>query len=122
MNLALWVVQVLVAVAFGIAGYSKAFTYERARERMPWVRDVPPPFTRTIGVLEILGAIGLILPAITGVLPWLTPLAAAALALLQVVAIAFHITRQEWRNLPANAVLVALPLVAAYGRFAVVPF
>ena len=122
MNLVLWVVQVLVAVGFAIAGYSHAFTYERARESMPWVRDVPRRFTRTIGVLEILGAAGLILPAITGVLPWLTPLAAGALALLQVLAIGFHASRREWRSLPANAVLVGLALVAAYGRFVVVPF
>ena len=122
MDAVLWVVQVLVAVGFAIAGYTKAFSYERARERMPWVRDVPSRFTRTIGVLEILGAIGLILPAVTGVLPWLTPLAAAALALLQVLAIVFHLTRGEWRNLPANAVLMGLALFAAYGRFVVVPF
>ena len=56
------------------------------------------------------------------VLPWLTPLAAAALALLQVFAVVFHASRREWRTLPANAFLVGLALVAAYGRFVVVPF
>jgi len=122
MNLVLWLVQVLVAAGFAIAGYSHAFAYERARGRMPWVRDIPPRVTRTIGVLEILGAVGLILPAITGVLPWLTPLAAVALALLQVLSFGCHIARREWRSLPVNAVLVALALVAAYGRFVVVPF
>ena len=122
MNLVIWVVQVLVAVGFAIAGYSKVFAYERARARMPWVRDVPSRLTRTIGVLEILGAAGLILPALTGVLPWLTPLAAAALALLQVFAIVFHVYRREWRSVPANAALVGLALLAAYGRFVVVPF
>ena len=66
------------------------------------MRDVPRGFTRTIGALEILGAAGL--------------------ALLQVLATLFHVTRREWRNLPVNAVLVALALVAACGRFVVVPF
>ena len=86
------------------------------------VRDVPRGFTWTIGGLQILGAAGLIPPAITGVLPWLTPLAAAGLALLQVLATLFQITRREWRDLPVNAVLVALALVTAYGRFVVVLF
>lgn len=76
---------------------------------------------RTIGFLEIAGAIGLILPALTGVARWLTPLAALSLALLMVFAIVFHFTRREYPNIVFNAIVGVLVAVIAYGRFVVSP-
>ncbi len=89
---------------------------------MAWVSALPEPLVRTIGTLEILGAVGLILPALTGILPWLTPLGAAGLATVMVLAILFHATRREWRNVAGNIPLAALTIVTAYGRFAIAPF
>ena len=78
---------------------------------------------RIIGVLEVLGAIGLVLPALTGILPWLVPTAAAALAVLMVAAAVFHLRRPgEGRNIAVNSVLGLLALVVAIGRFAIAPF
>jgi uncharacterized membrane protein YphA (DoxX/SURF4 family) len=122
MNVALWIAQVLLAVAFLLAGWNHALRYQEAKKQMAWVRDVPEPLVRFIGTAEILGGIGLIVPALTHIQPWLTPLAASGLAALMIVAVAFHIVRSEWRNLSVNVLLLALAAFVAYGRFVLAPF
>ncbi len=122
MEIALWVVQVLTALAFGVHGWSMLFRLERARERMLWVRDVPTELLRFIGVAELLGAVGVILPAATGVLPWLTVLAASGLIVVMVLAVLFHLVRREWPNIIINVVLGFLATVVAYGRLVIAPF
>jgi uncharacterized membrane protein YphA (DoxX/SURF4 family) len=121
MNIALWISQVLLAVGFLFAGWMHAVRYEEAKKRMAWVRDVPEWLARLIGAAEILGAIGLILPALTRTLPWLTPLAASGLGLVMILAVAFHISRNEWRNLASNLPLLGLALFVAIGRFFIAP-
>lgn len=121
MNIALWIVQVLLAGMFLMAGVMKAFQYERAKASLPWVKDVPRGVVRFIGISELLGGLGLLLPAITGILPWLTPLAAAGLALTMLLAIGFHASRREPPAIGFNAVLLILAAFVAYGRFMVVP-
>ena len=121
MNIALWIVQVLLGGMFVMAGVMKAFQYERAKASLPWVKDVPRSLTRFIGIAELLGGLGLLLPAITGILPWLTPLAGAGLALVMVLAIGFHASRREAQAIGFNAVLLVLAAFVAYGRFMVVP-
>ena len=121
MNIALWIVQVLLAAAFIFAGVNKAYHYEYARATLPWVKDVPRGLTTFIGVSELLGGLGLLLPALTGMLPWLTPLAAAGLALVMLLAIGFHTTRREWPAIGFNTVLLLLAAFVAYGRFAIMP-
>lgn len=121
MNIALWIVQVLLGGMFVMAGVMKAFQYERAKASLPWVKDVPSSLTRFIGIAELLGGLGLLLPAITGILPWLTPLAGAGLALVMVLAIGFHASRREAQAIGFNAVLLVLAAFVAYGRFMVVP-
>ena len=82
MNIVLWVVQGLLALAFLLAGFMKTFMpVETLKKNMAWVNSVPAAFVRFIGVSEILGAIGLILPAITGIGTWLTMAAAAGLVM-----------------------------------------
>src|SRR6266581_600493 len=122
MNIALWVVQILLALAFATAGIVKATQpTERLATSMGWVEDVGPRAVRLIGVLEILGAIGLILPAVTGIWPWLTPVAAAGLALTMVGAMITHGRRGEFSSMGMNVVLLALALFVVFGRFVVVP-
>src|SRR3954466_119850 len=121
MNIALWIVQVLLAAAFIFAGVTKAFRYEYAHANLPWVKDVPRGLTTFIGVAELLGGLGLLLPALTGMLPWLTPLAAAGLALIMLLAIGFHATRREWSAIGFNTVLLLLAAFVAYGRFVIMP-
>jgi uncharacterized membrane protein YphA (DoxX/SURF4 family) len=120
-NIALWISQVLLALGFLFAGWMHAIRFQEAKKQMAWVRDVQEPLARLIGAAEILGAIGLILPALTRILPWLTPLAASGLALLMILASAFHISRKELRNLSSNLPLLALALFVAVGRFFIAP-
>jgi uncharacterized membrane protein YphA (DoxX/SURF4 family) len=121
-NIALWIAQVLLAVVFMAAGVTKTIRYERARREMAWVRDVAPGLVRIIGVCELLGGIGLIIPPVTHILPLLTPAAAASLAVVQILAFGFHSRRREWQIMPVNLGLLALAGFAAYGRMIVAPF
>ena len=122
MNIALWVVQILLALLFGFAGIMKVTQpVDRLEARMGWVKSVGSRGVRLIGSLEILGAIGLILPAVTGKLPWLTPVAAACLALTMIGAMITHGRRGEYSQIGVNVVLLLLTLFVAYGRFAIIP-
>ena len=77
MNIALWIVQILLALAFTAAGVMKLTQPKDAmREKMPFVDDFSAGAIRLIGLLEVLGAVGIVLPWLLGVAPWLTPLAA----------------------------------------------
>ena len=121
MNIVLWTFQILLALAFLMAGSMKAFQYEKAKAQMAWVLAVPHGLVTFIGTVEILGAIGLVLPALTGILPWLTPLAAVGLVTVMVLASGFHFTRREYATIGVNIVLFVLAVSVAYGRFVVAP-
>lgn len=117
MNTVVWVIQVVLALAFAFAGFAKVSQpKEKLRERMAWVDDFSPPMVRFIGTMEILGAIGLVLPALTGIAPILTPVAAVGLAVVQIGAALTHLRRREPAILPANLVLLGLAVVVAWGR------
>jgi uncharacterized membrane protein YphA (DoxX/SURF4 family) len=122
MNIVLWIVQILLALAFGMAGIMKVTQpIDKLEARMGWVKSVGSRGVRLIGSLEILGAIGLIFPAVTGILPWLTPVAAACLALTMVGAMITHGRRGEYSQIGINVVLLLLALFVAYGRFVIIP-
>ncbi len=121
MNIALWVAQVLLAGMYGMAGSMKTFTPDKVRmnPQMTWAHDKQDGYIRFVGISELLGAVGLIIPALTGILPWLTPLAAIGLTLIQVLAIfTVHLPKKEYQVIPVNVVLLALSIFVAYGRFA----
>jgi hypothetical protein len=125
MNIALWITATLLATVFMLAGATHAFrslkTLAKDR-RTQWVADVPPAVVRFIGVSELLGAVGLVLPAITGMPSWLTALAAAGLGCVMLCALIFHIARSEFTAVPVVTVLLALAAFVVYGRVALTPF
>ncbi len=123
MNTLLWILQVLLAFVFGMAGMGKATRpKEELQERMAFVEDFTDGQIKMIGILELLGAVGLILPGITGILPWLTPLAAIGLVLTMIGAVLTHLRRgNETQLIGVNIVLGALATFVAYGRFVEVP-
>ena len=121
MNTTLWVLQVLLGLAFLMVGYNHGFNIEKARTQMQWMTAVPDNLLRFIGVSEILGGIGLILPAVTGILPQLTAWAAAGLSVIMILAALFHLQRREYLAIAINLVLLALAGFVAYGRFVLVP-
>ena len=85
------------------------------------MEDFSQRAVRLIGALEVLGAIGVVAPALTGILPWLTPLAALGLVLTMIAAALTHLRRKEYGNIAVNAVLLVLAAFVAYGRFFVLP-
>jgi uncharacterized membrane protein len=108
---------VVLALAFLLAGVMKARQpRQKLATSMGWVEDFSDTGVRTIGVLEILGGVGLLLPAVTGVATVLVPLAAAGLALLMVGAAATHRRRGELPMIGINAVLLLLAVVVAWAR------
>ena len=122
LNITLWLIQGLLGLAFLGAGAMKTFSpLANLRKNMAWVDHVPQALVRFIGIAEILGAIGLILPAVTHILPWLTIAAAVGLALIMILAIIYHATHREWPVIGANVMLLLLALFIVLGRSAWVP-
>ncbi len=118
MNIALWIAQVLLALFFGMAGMMKTFQTAKAKEQLPWAKNRSDGFVRFIGISELLGALGLILPMLTGILAWLTPIAAIGLSLIQVLAIITeHLPKKEYNVIPVNMVLLALAVFVTAGRW-----
>jgi putative oxidoreductase len=120
-NVVLWVAQGLLAVAFLTAGYLKVSRpIEQLSKTMTWTATVPSGLVRFIGAAEILGGIGLILPMVTGILPWLTVAAAVGLAVVMVSGAAVHFSRNEASRVPVNIVLLLLAVLVIIGRWAIV--
>jgi uncharacterized membrane protein YphA (DoxX/SURF4 family) len=120
MNIVLWVVQILLALAFLLAGGMKVSqSAEKLRKSMAWTTSVGT--VRLVGILEVLGALGLILPAVTHILPWLTPVAAIGLVLTMIGAAIVHIRLKEFSRLGVPLILFLLALFIVYGRFMVFP-
>jgi hypothetical protein len=121
MNIALWVVQGLLAALYLGAGVMKLV---RPREQMvasgnfDWAKDVTDTGLKGIGAVEVLGALGLILPWLTGIAPILTPIAAVGLVIVQVFAARAHVKIGDTKSLPVNAILLLLAAFVANGRFA----
>jgi uncharacterized membrane protein YphA (DoxX/SURF4 family) len=118
MNVFLWVLQAVLALAFAVAGVQKALRpKEKLAANLPWVEDYGQGTVRFIGVVELLAAIGLILPALTGIAPVLTALAAVGLVVIMLLAMNTHRRRREWSGIGVNAVLLVLAAIVAWGRF-----
>lgn len=123
MNIALWVVAGLLAAAFLAAGLMKITTPKaKLVERLPWAADYSDGAVKGIGIVEVLGAIGLILPGITEIAPILVPIAAVGLAIVMVLAAVMHLRRGDGvAAVVPNIVLFALAVFVAWGRFGPYP-
>ena len=118
MNVLLWIGQGLLAAAYLAAGLTKmSQPREKLAKNMGWVEDFSPGAVKAIGAIEVLGAIGVVLPWATGIAPVLTPLAAAGLAIVQILAAVVHVRRKENKSLPVNAILFLVAALVAIGRF-----
>lgn len=122
LNVSLWLVQALLFVGFGMAGFMK-LTQPLAElgQAMAWVTATPAALVRFIGFAELAGAIGLVLPALTRIKPVLTAWAGAGLATIMVLASFVHVARGEFGALPVNLVLGGLAAFVAWGRFKKAP-
>jgi hypothetical protein len=124
-NVALWAVAALLTLVFLGAGAAKlAQPKEKliASPSMGWAEGFPPAVIKTIGLLEVLTALGLILPAAVDIAPDLVPLAASGLTLTMFGAAITHSRRGELQSVVVNVVLFALTVFVAWGRFGPHPF
>ncbi len=122
MNIVLWIFQGVLAAMFFMAGIMKASQpKEKLKKNLPWVDDVSDNNVKIIGILELLAGIGLILPQLTGIFPWLTPLAAVGLVLTMIGAAMLHAKRKENSATIINVVLLLVAAFVAYGRFVLIP-
>ena len=117
LNISLWTAQILLAALNLMAGGNKLFqSIEELSKMLPWAADMPAGMVRFIGLSELLGGLGLLLPSILHIRPGLTPLAAAGLAVLQVLAAFFHISRGETSMIGVNGLFAAIAVFIAWGR------
>ncbi len=119
MNVVLWIMAIVLAVAVLAAGVLKL---SQTRQKlvamgMTWVEDVSAGQLRLLGAVELLAAVGLIAPAALDIAPVLTPLAAVGVIIVMIGAIVVHARRREFNRLPFNVVLLVLAAVVAWGRF-----
>ncbi|WP_420798830.1 DoxX family protein [Geothrix limicola] len=114
----LWVAQTILALVFLMSGGMKvAASTEALRAQMPWVNGALGSAVRMIGFVEILGAIGIVLPAATRIAPKLTPVASLGLALVMALASITHLSRGELSMVPVTMTLGGLAVFVAWGRF-----
>jgi hypothetical protein len=119
LNIGLWIVQVSLLGIYGSYGVYKVLFTEKAKEKMAWTNGRSDNFICFVGIAELLGAIGVILPMLTGILLWLTPLAAMGLTVLQGFAIfTEHLPKKEYKFLPLNLYFAAMSIFVVVGRWA----
>lgn len=119
MNTALWITQGILAAMFAMAGVMKSTQPidKLLKSGVTWADRFPLTTIRIIGVSELLGALGLILPWLLDIVPVLTPVSASALAFVQLLAIFHHAKHKESKAIVFNIVLISLAAFVAYGRF-----
>lgn len=117
MNIALWVAQVLLGLMFLMSGAMKAFQpLEALAVSLPWVSSTPLALVRFIGLSELLGGVGVLLPALLRIKPILTVWAAIGLAVVMLLAAVFHASRGEFPPVGVNLALMGLAAFVAWGR------
>lgn len=118
MNIALWVVQAVMALVFVLSGGMKlAMPIDDLAAQMGFVNEVPAWLVRFIGIAEVAGAVGLILPAALRIKPWLTPLAGAGLGVVMAMAAGLHLARAEHMEVGMTGFFFALLMFITWGRF-----
>jgi hypothetical protein len=118
-NIVLWIIAGLLAAAFVGAGLMKL---RQPKEKMiasgmDWAANYSAGSIKAIGALEVLAAVGLILPAALDIAPVLVPLAALGLVLIMIGAVVLHLRRSESKAVVTNVVLLILAAVVVWGRF-----
>jgi len=123
MNIALWIVAGVFAFGYIAGGIVKlTMPYEKYAAKLGWPEDFTPGNVRFMGVVEVLGGVGLVLPGLVGVAPVLVPIAASCMALYMAGAITERIRRGEYKELLGDLVFLAAMIFIAWGRFAIEPF
>lgn len=112
-----WVLQIVLGIYFIAFGVLHFIVPAGLPAQMAWMYDLSTRAHHASGFPEVLGGLGLILPGLTRIATWLTPLAAAGLALVMLLAAGWHVTRAEWLNTANTLVLAALLVFIAEVRW-----
>lgn len=121
-HIILWIAQIILAAIFLMTGFMKSFQpIEELATTIPWVSSVPSGLVRFIGISELLGGMGLVLPALLRIKPKLTIWAAIGLATIMILAVLFHLSRGELAVIGMNMVLLLLAGFIAWGRLKKAP-
>jgi hypothetical protein len=122
LNVALWIVQGLLALTFVGTGIWKVATpIPELAEKMPWMGQVSPGFLYLTAALDMLVGLGIVLPSLTRITPRLASLGALGGVALMIGAIVFHVQRGEAGSTPFNFLLAALAAFVAWGRYGRAP-
>ena len=123
MNIALWIVAGVFGIAYVAGGIIKlTMPYEKYAAKLGWPEDFTPGNVRFMGVVEILGGLGLVLPGLVDIAPVLVPVAASCMALYMAGAITERLRRGEYKELLGDLLFLAAMIFVAWGRFAIEPF
>jgi hypothetical protein len=118
MNTALWIIQGILAAVFTTSGIVILLLPKKTLSaKLSWVKEYSDTKRYLICTAKIMGAIGLILPMHFNILPILTPIAAIGLAIVMVLAMAYHFHKKEYKDVPATILFLVLTLFVAYNRF-----
>jgi hypothetical protein len=120
MHTALWIAAGLLALVALAGGFTKTFIPKEKLEQQEgaaWTRDFSPAFVKTLGVLELLAAVGLILPAVVDVAPMMVPITAVCWVALMIGAMITHGRLGQFKLVMVNLVYVGLAVFIAIGRF-----
>lgn len=121
-NVLLWIAQILISTSLLWAACIKLFQpIEQLEIMWPWTGDIPSGFVRLTGVIDLLGALGVILPSVFRFKPILAPIAAIGIILLMIAASIFHISRGEGSQIGFNIVFALIAAFISYGRLKLVP-
>ncbi|MBS1561582.1 MAG: DoxX family protein [Bacteroidetes bacterium] len=117
LSISLWIAQVILAALFGMTGSTKLLQpISELAATLPWAATMPEGMVRFIGLSELLGAIGILLPSMLRRLPMLSVAAAGGLVIVQLLAAIFHATRGEFPMIGMNVILAAIAAFVAWGR------
>jgi len=117
MNTVIWIIQGLLAAFFAMPAFTKLTSSQEKLIEKKMLKPVASHLpVRGIGLLELLGVFGIVLPQLTGIMPVLTPIAAVGFALIMIGAFIIHLKRKEYKILPLLVIVFALSLIVAYYR------
>ena len=123
LNIGLWTAQVLIFVPFVLTGLMKMFMpVDQLAAMWAWPGEVPLWFLRGIGLIDVAGGLGVLLPALLRIRPGLTLVACWCSLVLQICAIVFHVSRGEADHTPLNFILLFLLAFVIWGRTKAAPF
>lgn len=121
LHITLWIAQILVALCLLMGAVMKFMPIETIAAMMPWTGELPELLVRLLGLTDLLGALGLIFPALLRIRPQLTAWAAVGVVALMLSAIVFHVSRGEASVIGFNIFLLLLAVFIAWGRFKKAP-